>query len=338
MGQRDVMRRLWREFGPDKERVVREYVAAESAGLAPRAADPLSLSASEYARRLLADGLDKGWLDAPELSMPGAKSSSQPGPTPSTIPSPPRPGKTKEEWAAAAAAALGATPESAEYLRRVEKWRAAWRPERVRVLLVAESHVAEQPGDLHISVSVPTALGAPPGLPEGFCRLVYCLGYGEDALCLPVSPANNGGTWQFWDLFGAVAARYEPVLAPAMPRRHQSDLAGRILWKLSILGALRTAGVWLEDASVVALYSSGGRRLASGAAYARVVRDSFEAFVWSGVAEDDPEQVWVIGRGVGRALHGLPMIRDDRVISQPQDRDAARRAADLRHLLGSLPG
>jgi hypothetical protein len=42
--------------------------------------------------------------------------------------------------------------ETARYLEAVAAWRAAWRPKRVRVLLVAESHVAEMPGDSTVVV------------------------------------------------------------------------------------------------------------------------------------------------------------------------------------------
>jgi len=38
--------------------------------------------------------------------------------------------------------------------------------------------------------------------------------------------------------------------------------------------------------------------------------------VWPGIADDNPE-VWVIGRTVARALHGLHGVRADRVIMQP---------------------
>ncbi|MCE9636095.1 MAG: transposase [Planctomycetes bacterium] len=42
-------------------------------------------------------------------------------------------------WVSQQAADLGIEPEDPSYLSAVEAWREAWRPERVRVLLVAES-------------------------------------------------------------------------------------------------------------------------------------------------------------------------------------------------------
>jgi hypothetical protein len=64
--------------------------------------------------------------------------------------------------------------ESDEYLQRVQFWRSAWRPKRVRILLVAESHVAEQAGDLDVRIAFSNNI-LPDGFElPGFCQLVYC--------------------------------------------------------------------------------------------------------------------------------------------------------------------
>jgi hypothetical protein len=60
--QRDVMRAIWARCAPDEERAVREYAAAEQCGEAPRKQNTHGLSAEQYARALLSDGLAKGWL------------------------------------------------------------------------------------------------------------------------------------------------------------------------------------------------------------------------------------------------------------------------------------
>lgn len=62
-GQRAVMRDLYARFAPDEDRVVREYAAAEKRGQARRSSNAYDVSAEDYARRLLADGLRKGWLN-----------------------------------------------------------------------------------------------------------------------------------------------------------------------------------------------------------------------------------------------------------------------------------
>lgn len=341
--QRDIMRQLWRKYAPDHARIIREYAVSEMAGLVPRASNPRNTSPIEYAKRLLADGLAKGWLDATTARRthvrhePPVVAHGISVPATNAQKSLSSPDIGREEWAALASQGLGVQAEDPHYLQLITDWRNAWHPQRVRLLLVAESHVAEQPGDSQVYVELPASIQPSAQLPAGFCRLVYCLGYGESEICRPRAPVANGGTWQFWDLFGAIAARYEPSIAPQMPRRGLSNLHSRLQWKIAVLEVLRRAGVWLEDASIIAIYATGGGRRASGRAYARTVRESFERFVWTGVASDRPEQVWAIGRGIGGALRGLPMIQESRVISQPQDRDAERYARDMARLLQSLP-
>jgi hypothetical protein len=46
----------------DEEDIVREYPAAERRGEVPRDFNELDLSPEDYARRLLYDGLKKGWI------------------------------------------------------------------------------------------------------------------------------------------------------------------------------------------------------------------------------------------------------------------------------------
>lgn len=62
--QRDVMRRLFVRFAPDTRRVISEYAAAERRGEVLRYRNTRNQSPEEYARRLLADGVKKGWLGA----------------------------------------------------------------------------------------------------------------------------------------------------------------------------------------------------------------------------------------------------------------------------------
>jgi hypothetical protein len=148
--------------------------------------------------------------------------------------------------------------DSREYLTGVDAWRRTWRPNRVRVLLVAESHVAEERGDHKVRVKSPNAF--PKILPSCYVRLVYCLGYGEDTLCEPPnrSPKSNHGTPQFWELFQALAT-CEIDEKPVQK--------GEIMRKLNILRKLQRKRVWLVDACVGALVKPGNppdeRRLCS---------------------------------------------------------------------------
>ncbi|MES2641063.1 MAG: hypothetical protein V4850_16350 [Myxococcota bacterium] len=60
--QRDVMRALWKRYRPDEGAVVTAYAAAEHRGEVARTSNDRRVSAEDYARRLLYDGLAKGWL------------------------------------------------------------------------------------------------------------------------------------------------------------------------------------------------------------------------------------------------------------------------------------
>lgn len=61
---RDVMRRLFVQFGGDREAVVRAYAEAETRGEVRRSSNRRGMSAVEYARRMWIDGTKNGWLSA----------------------------------------------------------------------------------------------------------------------------------------------------------------------------------------------------------------------------------------------------------------------------------
>ncbi len=76
---------------------------------------------------------------------------------------------------------LGDGAEPLEVLQQVEDHRAYWRPEKPKVILLAESHVYTATSELVRSLrSLPDL---PASTPKGFVRLVYCIGYGENGAC-----------------------------------------------------------------------------------------------------------------------------------------------------------
>lgn len=60
--QREYMRELVRRFGPDEERIVREYAAAEARGEVHRKSNSHRLTSEQYARALWNDAVKKGWV------------------------------------------------------------------------------------------------------------------------------------------------------------------------------------------------------------------------------------------------------------------------------------
>jgi hypothetical protein len=232
-------------------------------------------------------------------------------------------------WARDWAQRLGGQAESADYLAAVGAWRDAWRPERVLHLLIAESHVAEEVGDTTVRVALPFPV--PEALPASYCRLVYCLGYGEDSLCLP---SRHGGTIQYWDIFGTLVGG----LGNRQPRKADSDFRTRLNWKLNVLRQLRERGIWLVDACVAGVYKPGGGRTIARRDYDRMLRDSYLRFVWPSVKNEPLKQVWVVGIAVARALAGCDGVDAKRVIAQPQgDRSMpGRHDRELRALMTSI--
>ncbi len=220
-------------------------------------------------------------------------------------------------------------PESEAYQAQVCAWREAWRPEAVRTLLIAESHVREMAGDTEVEValSVPT----PEKIPVGFCRLVYCLGYGESSICDP-TPVKNSGTIQYWDLFGQIAFGTDHL----QPRKSESTDEERIGWKLSTLRELRGRGVWLVDASTSPCYASGGKRLFAGKNYKEQLQKSWDEIVWPTLQTEPIESIWIIGKGVAAALKTRPELNDANVISQPQSRNPDLFREELKRLLAAV--
>jgi hypothetical protein len=68
-------------------------------------------------------------------------------------------------------------------------------------------------------------------LPSPYVRLIYCLGYGETEICSS-PPQSNGGTRQFWNIFGQIAFGQSP------PTKSATSLQQRLRWKVGVLEEL----------------------------------------------------------------------------------------------------
>ena len=162
----------------------------------------------------------------------------------------------------------------------------------------------------HMSLPVPrtwseasSAFPAPQlGIPTGFVRLVYCLGYGEnDILDRRISEPSNTGTPQFWRIFASCiagpqrSADFRATLGSSIPSHV------RVANKLALLGRLRDVGVWLLDASPAALYSPAGAKPSS-----RIIDQAidlgYELYVRHAVEAAAPSEIVCVGRGVGDVL------------------------------------
>jgi hypothetical protein len=53
---------LWIAHGKDKARVISAYAKSEMSGVAIRLRNTHNISSAQYAKRLLQDGLRRGWI------------------------------------------------------------------------------------------------------------------------------------------------------------------------------------------------------------------------------------------------------------------------------------
>jgi hypothetical protein len=74
---------------------------------------------------------------------------------------------------------LGDQIEPLESVQLIETYRRYLRPEKVKIVLLAESHVFTPKEDLQIKIPHIESL---PNYPEQYAKFVYCLGYGERKL------------------------------------------------------------------------------------------------------------------------------------------------------------
>jgi len=143
--------------------------------------------------------------------------------------------------------------EPLESVQLVETYRRYWKPEKVKIILLAESHVFTSDDDRRIPIPRITEL---PSYPELYARFVYCLGYGERSLTNSHLHPKGDGTPQFWKIFFSCnntiscSDDFGPILGKTQPQQ-------RLRNKIALLKDLKARGIWLVDASVVALYKAG---------------------------------------------------------------------------------
>ncbi|MBL6456468.1 hypothetical protein JMJ55_14130 [Belnapia sp. T6] len=213
--------------------------------------------------------------------------------------------------------------EPPEVAPAVEAWRQAWRPDKLRLLLLAESHMAGSAAEL--AMPLQPAPGWP--MPAGFVRHLYCPAYGEPSLAPGLRP--NAGTPQYWRLLAAAEG------SPAPTRAGFPDAAARLAAKRALLERLRQRGIWLTDASLVAVAGPGGQRLGP-AAYGAALRESWHRYHAALLPALDPAAVLVIGLSVARVLRAeLNAAFLGRWTAVPQPM-GARGAAPAAALLAAL--
>lgn len=189
---------------------------------------------------------------------------------------------------------LGGDTEPWESVRLVETYRRYWKPDKIKVILLAESHVFTNDGDRAIPMQqIPHLLASP----DRYARFVYCLGYGERSLTNSHLHPRRDGTPQFWKIFYSCnnvvsgSEDFAPVLGTTPPDQ-------RIRNKIDLLKELKAKGVWLVDASVVALYRNGMKVPQMFPA----LQTSWQCYTRDIVLSSNPEHVICVGKGVASVV------------------------------------
>jgi len=216
-----------------------------------------------------------------------------------------------------------------EVIRAAETHRQFWKPEVVRTLLIAESHVFTS-GVIRMCEpridELSTASGVDlKGLPREYVRVIYCLASGENWL-LTNKEAKNASVWQFWDIFSTLANdRPQLIRRCSKCRRVEGaemcvipNALERLTHRVKTLVKLREKGVWLIDASAHALYGLDCRP--------HNVDHHLTWWKYFGselVTRLKPQAVVFVGLGVQRALgvevsEACSSIGNDRIRVVPQ--------------------
>lgn len=189
---------------------------------------------------------------------------------------------------------LGEQTEPLESVQLVETYRRFLQPDKVRVILLAESHVFTHDADRKVSIPPIPDL---PGYPEQYARFVYCLGYGEKNLTRSSIHPKRDGTPQFWKIFFSCC---NPVSSPDdfHPILGQTPAKQRLENKIKILKRLQAQGIWLVDASIVALYKDSKKIPNMFTA----LEESWQSYTRDIVISANPEHVICIGKGVANVV------------------------------------
>ena len=226
--------------------------------------------------------------------------------------------------------ALGAASESFEIVRTVHDYRLYFKPEKVKIVLLAESHVYTSHDDFQSELS--SDYLNLPGYPKKYVRFVYCLGYGENELLNKPIP-ENPGTPEFWKIFYSCCNETnstgdcDPVLSSKTTALHQ-----RIQNKLKLLNTLKEQGIWLLDASVVGLYIPGGSKPTQNIREV-CIRSCWDLLIRDILIQEDPERLICIGKGVyGTLQYQLKKLFKDRITVNPLPSAFLKRAEHTRVL------
>ncbi len=210
----------------------------------------------------------------------------------------------------------------------VEDYRKYWKPEKVKVVLLAESHVYTS--DNEWGFKLQDGYFSLPSYPNNFVKFVYCLGYGENEI-INEHIHNNSGTWQYWKIlysclngFQNSQNHFSPIL-----KTGTRDVKQRINNKIQLLRDLKKKGVWLIDASIVGINNVKAKKRKQ-----EIILTCWKHYIGNLIKSLRPNHIVCIGRTVSECLDehlkATKISFSERL--QPQARIGANAQMDsLRH-------
>jgi len=205
-----------------------------------------------------------------------------------------------------------------------------WKPEKVKTLLLAESHVFTPDEDTKIGFNeILQGISGMVDYPDRFANFVYCLGYGEKQILIDKTQSKNGGTRQFWQLFNTTCENKYKVLA-----KSERNVQLRVLEKIALLKEMKNKGIWLLDCSFLAVYNEGDKP--SKKEMDKILSYSFNHYCLPIIKEEKPDKVIVIGKTVYDVIqksHPDVISNQWDWIHQPNARVRKENRKSLDHIL-----
>ena len=130
------------------------------------------------------------------------------------------------------------------------------RPNKINVILLAESHVLTSDVDFKIRLDHSDFNKLASNYPRKFVRFVYCIGYSESRLFAnkPLNPNfKNLRTWQYWKLFCTCASNSPKISCDSVLKGSTKSIKERVKSKIKLLEELKEKGIWLVDSSIVGI-------------------------------------------------------------------------------------
>jgi hypothetical protein len=200
-----------------------------------------------------------------------------------------------------------------ESVALVEAYRQYWKPDTVRIVLLAESHLLTSDNDRCITIPPIVDL---PGYPTEYAKFVYCLAYGENNLTRNPLHPDGDGTPQYWKVFYS-CVNHLTGIDDFGPVQSVTPFAQRLNNKIAILKAMQERGIWLLDSSIIALYDNG--RIYDGNTDKKVIKTSWDCYTGDVIKNAKPKHIICIGKTVAEVLESdiRKIVKSYTVTTQP---------------------